>query len=494
MCTERLTSTEPIRIDETEFTQKEVNKGLKVLNSELLSDSGRHWLTRALDPFHDTQVEPAGYPDIETASTVVQEINLSMVVSKPSSVPDGSTWDCHIWNWKDFAQPANTPVAGNPIVYDSYSGTITGGTGNYDMAGIIACKVPAGEPMLPSNASALVSSNLESQTLNPNRYLASKCRLVACGFEVLNTTAELYKQGTLTAYRMPQLDSALAMVSVPGGKNSTYGGISSAVSFTTYRQFSLPPSSAAEALLLPGSKQWEAARGSYTVVTQCGIGNDLSSFEGVPRLYLERSEIPDAVTDSKMSAIASGLYTDVGSIATSTKLANKYMSHHNTSGVYLTGLSSQTTLQVNVKFIIEAAPGPRSPFATLAKPSPQYDPEALRLYAELSQRLPVAVPVDMNPDGEWFRMLLGTLGDLSTMASGINPLFGIVGQGLKAVGNTAPQVYNMVKSVLDKERNQKKNDKKKPPNPVQLKQLKQLSSSSTKSKVSAPQVKGKAKR
>lgn len=460
MCNEKLNSTEPIELIDEQFTQKEVNKGLKVLNSELLTDAGRRWLTRALDPFHDSQVEPAGYPDLETAAVVLQEVNLSTTISVPSGVASGATWDVHIFNGKDFAQPRNTPGFAMSQ-YGPQSATLSAGTpGTVFATGLATVSGPAGVNLLPGMGPGTVGMT-ETNQINPVQYLNGKSRIVGMGFEVTNVTSDLYKQGTVTCYRMPQLENVIMMVnspvSSPGSTGDRY--------LLPYKTYALPPANVSEALLLPGSKQWDARRGAYLVVTQTGLNNDFASCDNVQRLYLERSEgyLDASMTQPSLGALNS--YNTSYSVNGGFTVSNAWEGHHNTSGAYFTGLSYETVLQVNVKFLIESAPGPRSPFATICKPAPQYDPEAIRLYSELSQTLPVACPVDMNPSGEWFRMILGTVGDLSTMASGINPLFGLLGQGLKVAGNYAPQVYDIVKNAMDKEK--KKAKKVERPNSVQ---------------------------
>jgi len=92
--------------------------------------------------------------------------------------------------------------------------------------------------------------------------ITGKCRVVGGGFEVINTTAPIYQQGTVTAYRSPQtfastmIESTVATTPVVG------------LGFPATMHL-MAPSSPAAALLLPGSKQWPAARGSYSVFTLC---------------------------------------------------------------------------------------------------------------------------------------------------------------------------------------------------------------------------------
>jgi hypothetical protein len=162
--------------------------------------------------------------------------------------------------------------------------------------------------------------------------------------------------------------------------------------------------------------------------------------DNTPRIYIQ-SDIGNATVRSAMvrkpptNAILSPNVLTSG----------VYYAPFNTSGIYASGLSPQSTLQVNVKILLEVAPDPTSTLATLAQPSPPCDYEAVRLASNAFSALPVGVPFDENPNGEWFRSVLGTLGALSTSASGINPLFGIIGRGLSLASGVVPTVVDFIR-------------------------------------------------
>lgn len=437
-----------------EFTKTEINRGRRILSSDMLSESGKHWLLRALDPFHDSPVRPAGYPDMDQSYSVVQEINQSMTIVAPATVTTG-TWDCHILNLPDFAS-----VSGNspnlPATYNPFTGIVStiNGISTYSDCGILALSVPSGAITFP-DTSSMVGKDIVSQNLQPNQYINGKCRVVALGFEVVNTTAELYLQGLCTAYRMPQIDQL-----------STYTAVDPVAQSEVYtpaplRVFASPPSSVAEALVLPGSKQWDAKRGYYGVCLLTSTENPFQAIDASRRVYLA-NEVWPSTSSPAINCVAS--YRSKGTSGDS--CTTKYFSPYNTTGAYFTGLSPQTTLQVNVKWILETAPGPRSTFATLAQPSPHYDPLALELYSEMCSRLPVAVPFDENPDGEWFQTVLGTLGSLSSMASGVHPAFGLLGGGLNLASRIAPEVYKLIKGQKEKENSKSQNNISKPAPPA----------------------------
>jgi len=429
-----MSSSTPVQVLDNSYTKREVNKGKDILNSPALSEQGRNWLVRALDPYHDSELKCEGYPDTEKAGSVVQEINMSMGISVPASVTSGNNWDCHVFNLADFAQvPGNTTL--NPYFYQITTGAVSAaGSSSLAGAGLIALSGAAGTQFLPS--SGVAAGTFSNSALDPGSKLQGKCRVIAMGFEVYNTTAPLYKQGVATVYRLSQPKDQELLVNKVGtdsAANSTY-------SPSVHKLYALPPTSAADALVLPGSKQWDAARGCYCICTLTDTENRTRNVDNIPRLYSEWQSI---ATTAQTSCGALLSTQTVGAVSSYT---TKYATPYNTSGVYFTGLSYQTTLQVNLKVLVETIPDPRSAFASLATASPNYDPEALRLYSEIVCHIPVGVPVDENPSGEWFESVLGTLGDISSMAGAINPIFSVLGKGLGIASKIAPRLIDAYES------------------------------------------------
>lgn len=450
--TELHSSSTPIQLGGGEFTKSDYNRGKAILESPLLTDSGRRWLVRYCDPFHDNQVNPSGYPDMDQSSTVVQEVNITKNISVPSTVTSGNNWDCHIFNWADFAFMADYGLTNcSPATYDPLTGRLGSGTPftEYSMGGVIALGGPVGSKFLPELGTGSISTGTKNiAAANPYQYLGAKSRVVGMAFEVINTTAELYLQGSTVAYRMPQIESDIVISQLITASDGTTAYVPMPA-----KAYALPPSTVEEALVLPASKQWEAKEGAYVVCTLMDVDNPMRRVENVPRIYLEHSVASPAYPQAwdeadPISCVASGCTYNAQTVSLQTYPA--IHSSFNTSGVYLTGLSYQTTLQLNVKFLIEASPGPRSQLATLARPSPDYDPEALRLAAQIMSHAPVGVPFSMNPTGEWWGEILGVLGDVSTLASAINPMFGLIGRGLGIAKNFVPKIVNTLQDTKRK--------------------------------------------
>lgn len=432
------TSNEPIQLGDIPTPAVEdVKRGKKILNSPMLSNQARRWLTRAVDPFHDEMMEPAGYPDLMTIGTIVQEINLTTTVMAPPGVT--GNWDCHIFNLAHFAA-ATGNIGDNCCVWSPSTGQVTtyGGSASYPNSGLNILSCETGGQLLPTQDSLPISTNLQTQNLTPLKYMMGRCRVVGMAFEVVNTTSELNLQGLVTAYRMPQQRQQSLFC---GLSTSTAGVVSLDARIMTL--FNSPPTSVSEALVLPSSKQWDAKRGAYVVCTQMGADNPITSVDTMSVFY-SAGGFWNSVANPGLCGF--GQFSQNISQGGSNNFTTKYYAPYNTSGVYFSGLSNPTTLQVNYKIILESIPNPRDIFATMAKPATPYSVEAIRLYGELIEHLPVGVPFDENPNGEWFSTVLGVLGEIASLGSLVNPMFGLVGQGF----GLGKKVYDHISHAMDK--------------------------------------------
>lgn len=183
---------------------------LQTLVSEgLLTDSGKRWLTEVMDPFHDEKLVLTGYPDTNVAGSVVQVIRKSLQLSVPGAVGAGN-WDCNICMFNSehtdvqpqtaFGQATNSPWNNLAIWQTTSSGVVP-----YPAEGIVAYSAVAGAQTFGSNSASTGNSQVVAST-DATPYLAQNARVIAKGFEVVNTTADINKQGLVTCYRQPMPD------------------------------------------------------------------------------------------------------------------------------------------------------------------------------------------------------------------------------------------------------------------------------------------------
>jgi hypothetical protein len=363
-----------------------------------LTEDGRKWLITALDPFHDTQVTLAGYPDVNNSASVVQCIKQSLQVSSPTTV--ATTWDCHIFNNPSVDYSLMQATGG--FINDT-SGTPTNFTGltsgpSLRVGGIQVLSVPTNSSTAWSDfLNNIGSSGTAYSSMScPSAYTKGKVRVIASGLEITNTTNALESQGTVTCYRTPVPEYETSTAFTIGNSDSsptTIGTLSGVVC-------GAQPANIAEAMLLPGSRQWKAIEGSYQ--THALHSNNIPTEEGNCRSIFYRDSSMRVCLQNVTQSSIGGYTTLANSPSTLTKF--------DVSGAYFTGLTPQTTFTVTWNLYVERFPSVNdSDLVVIANPSPAYDPVALEIYARAIRDLPVGVPVAENGLGDWFNSAIGEI-------------------------------------------------------------------------------------
>lgn len=458
----------------------------KFERSSQLSAPGREWLTAALDPFHDFEMDDCGLPDADTSKVVVQTIKESYSVVNPS--PGTSGWSAHVFSMPQAKNTSLLPLSGPYIASTAINQpNITPTTGpntNIDQEGVGSFDVwapcrDAGGSFLPVTFGLLnvhtfpagQSTFMPNNTQTWHRPAVSvalgessfpqygRRRLISFGFEVHDTTAVINKQGTLTAYTVPQTmtesdyavpDLASAVPTAPypfnlfgtTGSNPFETHAYGWPNTTPFMEFSLPPAGLKDALAYAGTRQWEAKDGAYVVCRQDVMRNKLVFNQSRRILYSFGDAAPinllaggaNVVQLAPGTAYGAPTYTEPVIVdATAGNYTNRYpicttpdqVSHQafvvpfHTSGVFLTGLADSSTFTVTLRTTWEICPllGDQDPsLVYLARPSPEHDPLALELYQRASIMMPVAVPVSMNAAGDFWDWTLRTLSAVAPAA------------------------------------------------------------------------------
>jgi len=245
-------------------------------------------------------------------------------------------------------------------------------------------------------------------------------RIVYSGFEVVNTTAQIYKQGAVTVYEYGH--------SYETSQVAGLGDISSNPPDARYQSyaantFRCPPNTIAEAKIMPGSHTWPAQDGCYC--TSKFLGDNPFQAATMRNYVIQQNQEsagPDSgymLTSSEHdvgSFVSPGLvgdaYSTIGgptvgpSKAAYNAAPATHFSRMSTAGAYFTGLSPQTTLFVTWRVGIERLPAANKPtFLALAQPSATFDPNALLLYNLIANNLPPGCPQGWNDLGKWFNTI-----------------------------------------------------------------------------------------
>lgn len=379
-----------------------------------ITEKGKRWLDCALDPFKDLNMPTAGFPDSVVLPSVIETIHDSISVSVPASAGAG-LWDCNVFLdqlYSSIPMFETNYLSGNSVAF-----TFGQGVTPYTRGGLQVRSGPAGSALgMTSSTGALA---FKSDVIPE-----ADVRIVGLGLEIHNTTAELQKQGALITYRIPDTPVANGTV-VLAVDNGTTACISS-----SYKKLDLiePPATAGEAIDMPGSLQWEAKDGAYVVAV-------LDQPENPPLEPETNFPLSFDATSGKFYAPAL-LTTGTAKLVT---VASKPMpTAFSLSGVYLTGLSNSTTLQVNLTYYVEIFPTKNNVLRRVSQPSTTSDPNALKLYGQIVSALPTGVMVAEN-------FLGGFISGVARIASGFvryAPQIARVASGAVEVVNTMSDMIN----------------------------------------------------
>jgi len=441
-----------------------INKAEQKLNTMVaraeLSPAGKDWLIAAIDPFHDkTLPNLCGYPDQQVGASITSRIQQQVTIKKSLDLADGN-WQCQIaaYPWASGLQPPGTP----PLIdYKSRNGTAFTPihSGSQEIWPITVYSASDGE-----NIGVFETTTVDEKfgVAIPQNYTKGPFRVVGWGFEVTNTTADLYRQGTCTVYRQNtntrDVESGIYYdVPVPGLTK---------IGPCSFQRFKRHPRNIAEASLLAGTKVWKAEDGCYITCVMNSSANPAGPADNVQPVILQEDYPAETSMQTDTCAmLANNFWLSPAIVIPSPPLSNPVgvatpvgsfgMIPYHMSGAIFSGLSDQTTLTLTVNWYIERFPTPSElDLVVLCKPSATFDPFAMEFYDRMLSDMPVGVPVGENAFGDWFN---GVVNSLSRYVAPIARSFG------GPLGNTIAGIADSVNStsgqMLQEQRTRKKKKK-----------------------------------
>jgi len=388
--------------------KKLLNNGMRVGATY----DGMCCLSNLLDTCKDSEVDPTGWPDKINSRNIVQKVQATTTFSKPSSLGAGN-WDCEI-----YMSPLISNVRMNQFDKDLFpqfadTATITPSL-HVDMGGLEMRAALSGTKLTPSTI-------VQNIPLDPKYKENCNVRVIGMGFEVANTTGQLYKQGSVTVFRTvgSSLDETMMMIVSNSG--------SVAGSHSSWNCFSLPrvPEDQNEAKRIPNSRTWKAEDGCYVNYTLAS--DDLTAYAGNELVnqpyYFENNTNPTPKFWLTEPSVAGD-----GTILPNPG-PDKYplFAPFNQSGAFFGGLSEQTALTINYVWIIERFPNiVNTDLIVLSRKATLDDPVARELYSRVADALPPGVEFSENDFGDW----INTIADIAG-AAGV-PFTGLVKTGVNA--------------------------------------------------------------
>jgi hypothetical protein len=410
----------------TAAKQRQVSQGQNLARK--LKPASAAFFTSAIDPMHDSSIGLRGWPDRNPSLSVVRKIVQAFDVAKPASTnpnfPDDSPWQAH-FVLQPWLQNINFSVCprNNTTLGATTSQTTTGGFECHAVANGADFFYPAIGAMndLVQRLGALYLDRA---------YTEGTGRVIGIWIEVINTTAPLYKSGSITCWKAPQ----------PACQPATYYRDATPAYPATCQAYRYPARSAAEALLYTGATEWEAGEGSYMAGTFVDFENPAITAGYVQPLLSNAPSSEDMTyIYGDVSTINTQSVLIPSSIPGSGPLPNTARSYpcvrlypYNQMGMVFTGLSPQTTLKAKLNVYYESFPNRAEiELLNLARPTTPYDPFVLDLLSRVCRHLPIAVPFKYNAEGDWFDAVMKAV---AMIAPEIGVLFGqpVVGAGVVA--------------------------------------------------------------
>lgn len=416
---------------------------------ESLSPEMRAYFISQTDPFHDNPYRLEGAPSDLNSQSVVMCVNTEFTYNASSfGLPTGvgDKWDMHI---AMLPISTATPVNGvqNNLV-GSFRNGVNAFVNNIVFYPLTICGVPAGGTTYKWTASPLTNV-LQYQGL-PNDYPSNLVRQASGGFggrtfreigrsfEVVDQTAQLYRQGSVTVYEFPSecID-----------RMATYSPIANSATTTvtnnrTSTYLRMPATSVAQATRVPGSKTWDASHGVYCTGRKTVEQIPFSTGSDQAVVFLGD---PQAETISNTTTYNSFVSLSARTQASVVNGQSTSVAPYGSYGAYFTGLSSEYgTYRIRFKqfFEILAAPSDYD-ILPLMSPTVPRNPEAEWLISQTLAKLPCFVPQTMNPKGEAWRKVVKAAGNVLVTLSPLAASVPGLEKTLKLGGEAAIHASNI---------------------------------------------------
>jgi hypothetical protein len=387
-----------------------------------ITPEGRDYAKLRFDPCHDYQLTPAGYPDADGSPTLVEKYTTSATVSHPSTQTSGN-WSCLVFNNPvvDSTYTDGISINGMGAFHTNASADIIARdssilTGNMQLEGFTILKMAdgTGHRFFPGEGSTAwphAASHFESQSLRacPAALRNKRMRLIAQGFQVHNTTAEVYQQGACTTGMVAQTNQMDINRYVE--LNETNDGVKHHAQLNVWRAV-CPPATVEEAMEYPNVEKWKAAEGCYARVGFNGIDQPMERAEARCLRYDCHDSNQTGPTVQNGTCMVSS-FNDRASLTPVQICAfpvQSVFANTNCTFAYFSGLSFETTLEVTGRSFIEVAPRAGDALLPVATPGAPYDPKVLQLIAAVETKIPIAVPVAFNDAGRYARMVAHEVG------------------------------------------------------------------------------------
>lgn len=452
------------------------------------------------DPFHDTPISVVGAPDNVSGRSLVYDVRRQLIIKKPDAI--AGNWDAHVafipalidwslsaadggtagYNFQALVYnntgQVNAPTATSvllPLNENNYS-TVAGTKTNFPDGGpFFVSTVATDTPTYsPYNDGLQVGYIKAVDVTNGLPFgTGNKVRLVGAAFEVHNTTADLYKQGSVTCYRTASETQETQLTSIYSELATPSSVQGAAHQFSPFTLLQGPPSSVSQAKQLDGIT-WEAREGAL-VPCHIDFSQNKPCVPDARQLILTSQDqgsplLPTNMVCGFIQGGSMAKYDQRNACGSSLAVVPGSQ-----SGAYFVGLSPETSLTMSVRCFFEVFPSPNSELYSLTRPSPRYDPLVETVLDKVWSELQPGYPVSFNAKGDFFKNIVSSLKSsykvmtpmmIAGLTSSADPRLMAAGAALSTIDAAGNAVAKSLKRVKQENKNakqaqqQKKGNKK----------------------------------
>lgn len=473
---ERVKALKPQKIQSTGKAPKRQNRGNMVRQATPPIDpDAARFISQSTNLFSDYNARLAAPPDEYQGRSVMVPWSFDLDVTAPA----GGTlaiFSLPLTEWSLF-DSINCNTTGWAVGFTKNAWFKSSVSSQQRLLGPINIVTMAGTaPILPtvSNFTAAptyfndFASGLP-ETTRPRSWQAGRYRLVAAAWEAINTTSAANLGGTVTVgrYSQVQQDDCAFVATTTSAWNATVpvlaGGADIAGGVPVVRG-TYPPTELGELLYVdPNALSWTAARGMYVNVpidhennppgysdSQCtqfcsevspgsaaGGAGFFSTFTAPYANIVNSNENPRYTSQGGVNTYDVGIPYKIGRAPL--------------EGVssFVTGLNVNNTFKIRIKLVYEVFGTPGDSLATLCEPRPRSRDDVIEMVMRLVRELPVACPQDLNPEGEWWQMVLTNLNKFLPAAASV---LSAVAPELAPIGAAAVFAGKAIQQVVDYDR------------------------------------------
>lgn len=361
------------------------------------------------NPFQDQPINPVGWPDSKAVPSLIMVDTQEATIKQPAGLAAGDTWDMHVGILPLAFQMSTAVSAGGTVLANGVFSAAPVASQVYGPYVVFTGATGANLTFTPKQAAATAAFEGSYGTLAQG----SQFRVVAQAIEVVNTSADLYRNGMAYAYRT-------SGESTPGYYLPTASPATSAIGQVAV--INRPPSSYNGILNIKTTYEGDGRDGLYIINTPSKFVNPVKANFGATAVFSNQS---------------GSLQEDV----TYTQGAGP-LNDWNVIGGFISGISQNSSFVVRFRTVIEIFPGvsENNGLIRLASAPVPYSPLIEEILTRVLAEMPAGCAYTENPFGEWFSKVVDAVADYAPQIGGalgtVLPGVGLAGKvlGLGARG------------------------------------------------------------